>query len=88
MTGTLRLLLVWAALLLLLAATIGSTFLPLGPMLPAVSYAIAIAKAGLVLWFFMEMRSEDGLGRLTGMAGFAWLGFLLVMIVADVATRA
>lgn len=87
MSATLRLVLVWLALLALLAATIGASFLPLGPLLPLVSYGIAAAKAGLVLWFFMEMRSEGGLARLAAVAGFAWLAFLMIMLVADFATR-
>ncbi|PEQ13644.1 hypothetical protein B2G71_04775 [Novosphingobium sp. PC22D] len=87
MTASLRLVLVWAALMGLLALTIGASFLPLGPVLPVISYAIAAAKAGLVLWFFMELREEGGLARLAGMAGFIWLAFLLTLLAADLTTR-
>lgn len=78
---------VWAALLALLASTIGAIFLPLGSLLPAVTYAIAIVKAALVLWFFMGMKREDGLARLAMAAGFAWLATLFILTVADNATR-
>ena len=82
-----RLILVWLALLALLGLTIGATFLPLGPVLPLVSYTIAALKTGLVFWFFMEMRSEGGLPRLASLVGFVWLAFLMIMIIADVASR-
>lgn len=82
-----RLFLVWAALLALLGATIGASFVPMGPALPAVTYGIAIAKTALVLWFFMELRREPGLARLAGLAGFAWIAFLLIMVAADLSSR-
>lgn len=77
----------WAALVALLALTIGASFAPLGPVLPFVSYAIAVAKAGIVLWLFMEMKTRDGLQRLALGAGFVWLLFLFVLSFADNLTR-
>jgi cytochrome c oxidase subunit 4 len=88
MTMTLRLVLVWVSLLTLLALTVGASFLPLGEARLAVSYGIAAAKAALVLWFFMELRSEKGLTRLAALAGFAWIAFLFTIIAADYLTRA
>ncbi len=86
-SGTLRLVLVWALLLALLATTIGASFLPIGPLRPAVSYGIATAKAALILWFFMEMRREGGLARLAALAGFAWLAILFTLVASDYLTR-
>lgn len=77
----------WAALLALLALTVGASFAPLGPVLPFVSYSVAIAKTGLIVWLFMEMKTRDGLQRLAFAVGFVWLGFLLVLTFADVMTR-
>ncbi|VWX47348.1 cytochrome C oxidase subunit IV family protein [Novosphingobium sp. 9U] len=88
MTATLRLVSVWLILLALLATTIAATFLPLGPWSPAVSYGIAVAKAALVLWFFMDMRREGGLPRLAAMAGFIWLTILFTLTFADFVSRA
>ena len=82
-----QLVLVWVLLLALLAATIGATFLHLGTVLPFVSFGIAIAKASLVFWFFMELKREDGLARLAIIAGFAWLAILFILTAADNATR-
>lgn len=47
---------VYLALMLLLAATVGAAFLPLGLFHVAVSVGIAIAKAALVMLFFMHLR--------------------------------
>lgn len=80
-------LLVWAALLALLALTIAASFAPLGRGLPFVSYGIAIAKAALVVWIFMELRIRDGLQRIALGVGFVWLGILFVLLFADTLTR-
>jgi cytochrome c oxidase subunit 4 len=80
--------LTWVALMALLALTVGLAFVPLGPFKPLVAYAIATAKAALVLWFFMEMRREGGLLRLAAAAGFVWISILLTLSLADYLTRA
>jgi cytochrome c oxidase subunit 4 len=77
----------WLGLLTLLALTIGASFLPLGSVLPVVSYGIATAKAMIVVWIFMEMKSRDGLQRLSLAAGFVWLAFLLILVLVDALTR-
>jgi cytochrome c oxidase subunit 4 len=77
----------WAALLALLALTIGASFAALGHALPYVSYAIAIAKTAIVGWIFMELRLRDGLQRIALAAGFAWLVILFVLLFADNLTR-
>lgn len=87
MSASVRLVLVWAALMLLLALTVGASFLPLGEWRVVVGYGIAAIKAALVLWFFMEMREDAGLTRLACLIGFAWIAILLLLISADYATR-
>lgn len=82
-----RVLAVWVGLVALLALTVAASFAPLGPVLPFVSYGIAVAKAGLVVWFFMEMRGERGLHRLALGAGFLWALFLFTLLAADPLTR-
>jgi cytochrome c oxidase subunit 4 len=77
----------WAALLALLALTIGASFAPLGHALPFVSYGIAVAKTALVAWIFMELRVRDGLQRIALLAGFAWLAMLFALVLADNLTR-
>lgn len=85
--GVRRMLAVWGALMLLLALTLGMAFLPLGPAKPWVGYAIATAKAGLILWYFMELRREGGIARLAALAGFIWLVMLFVLTAVDYLTR-
>ncbi|HTK71806.1 MAG TPA: cytochrome C oxidase subunit IV family protein [Croceibacterium sp.] len=77
----------WAALLMLLALTIGASFAPLGPVLPFVSYSIALAKTALIVWLFMEMKTRDGLERLAFATGFVWLFFLFTLTFVDELTR-
>ena len=87
MKNVLPILYAWAALLDLLALTIAASFAPLGPVLPFVSYAIAIAKTALIMWLFMEMKTRDGLQRIALAVGFVWLFILLLLSFADILTR-
>ena len=48
----------WAALMILLAATAASAFVPLGSLNIIVSLTISVAKALIVLLVFMELRSS------------------------------
>lgn len=82
-----RLALVWAALLLLLAATVIAAHLPLGAAKPWISYAIAFAKAALILWFFMEMRKDDAIARLAMLAAGIWLIMMMTLSASDYLTR-
>ena len=74
--GTRRLLLTWAALMLLLALTVGASFGLAGPASLAAGLGIAALKAALILWAFMHLAEDDGLLRIIALAAFAWLGIL------------
>src|SRR4051794_38769210 len=80
---TRTLVLVWVALMTLLALTIGATFLPLGGAKPVANLVIAIVKAALILWFYMHLRELDGLVRLAAMAAFVALVILIGIISTD-----
>ena len=82
-----RLLIVWVALMALLSLTIAATLLGLGPAAPFISYGIALTKAGLILWFFMDLRKDRGTERLAGFSAFAWAAILFVFLAADYLTR-
>ena len=73
----------WLALMLLLAATTASAFLPLGSFNLPISLGIAIAKALIVLLFFMELRASRALTRAFAAAGFFWLLIMIVLTGAD-----
>jgi cytochrome c oxidase subunit IV len=73
----------WLGLMLLLAATTASAFIPLGSLNIIVSLAIAVAKALVVLLFFMELRASRALVRSFAAAGFFWLLIMIVLTGAD-----
>ena len=73
----------WAALMILLAATTASAFVPLGSLNIIVSLTIAVAKALIVLLVFMELRSSRALVRSFAAAGFFWLMIMIVLTGAD-----
>jgi cytochrome c oxidase subunit 4 len=73
----------WLALMMLLAATTASAFVPLGDFNLPVSLAIAVTKALIVLLVFMELRSSLALVRAFAAAGFFWLLIMIVLTGAD-----
>lgn len=83
----LTLVLVWVALLALLAASAGLALLPLGGWNGPVSLGIAALKAALVLWFFMRLRSSHGLIWTAAMVGLVALMVLFGLSGMDFATR-
>lgn len=89
--GTWRLwrrpLLIWFALLVLLAATVGSAYIPLGVGNGIVNYTIAAAKAALVLVFFMHLDRARALLRLAALSGLFWVLFLFSLSFGDYLTR-
>jgi cytochrome c oxidase subunit 4 len=80
-------LLVWATLMALLALTVALTFAPLGPFRLAASLLIAMAKASLVYWVFMDLRAADGVTRIAALGALVFLVILLVLSGLDVAVR-
>jgi cytochrome c oxidase subunit 4 len=78
---------VWALLILLLALTLGSSFIALHGLNFAVNLAIACAKAALVAVFFMRLRRSDALTRLAAAAAVLWILILVSLGLADVLTR-
>lgn len=78
---------VWVGLCALLALTAAMAFVPLGSANLPIALAIAIAKAVLVLWFFMELKGSAGLVRAFAVAGFFWLLILLALTWADYSQR-
>jgi cytochrome c oxidase subunit 4 len=69
--------------MLLLAATTASAFVPLGSANIVISLGIAVAKALIVLLFFMELRASRALVRAFAAAGFFWLLIMIVLTGAD-----
>ncbi len=78
---------VWIAVMVLALATIWAATLELGPFHTVVALGIAIAKAVLIILYFMHMRYSTGMTRLVFVAGLLWLGILLVGTMDDFVTR-
>jgi len=78
---------VLTALLVLLALTVGAAHVDLGPFNVIVSLAIAIAKALLVMTFFMRLNTDSPLLRIVAACGFAWVSVLIALAIADLLTR-
>jgi cytochrome c oxidase subunit 4 len=73
--------------MMLLALTVGATLAPIGPFKPAANFLIALAKAGLVYWFFMHLSKERGLVRVFALGAGAWLAILGMFAVGDLVSR-
>lgn len=82
-----RHLLVWLALLVLLALTAGSALLPLGAFNAVSNFAIAAVKSALVLVFFMHVTRGEPAVRVVAAAGLLWLGFLVALSLTDFLAR-
>ena len=82
-----KLALTWLRLMLLLALTFGSSYVPLGPWNTAINTAVSCAKALLIALFFMELRNAGGLLRLAALVGLLWLALLFGISWTDYGTR-
>lgn len=78
----------WVVLLLLLGASIGSAYLPLGSFHPLANFAIAAIQAAIVFAVFMRLRDPPAIKRVFAGAGFFWLLFLFGIGAIDYLTRA
>ena len=78
---------VFAALMLLTAATTAAAFQDLGPLNNIVALGIAMLKAALVVLFFMHVRYGSRLTPLVIAAGLFWLVLLIALSLTDYLTR-
>jgi cytochrome c oxidase subunit IV len=76
-----------AALWLFLALTWIIGYVDLGPFNLIIALTIAIAKALLVMMFFMHIKGSSRLLHLAASAGVLWLLILIVLAFADYRTR-
>ena len=79
--------LVWAALMGLLAITVSSSMVPLGPFNAVLNFIIAVAKTVLVGLFFMHLRHSIALLRFIVVIGLFALCVLFVLAGADFVSR-
>lgn len=78
---------VFGALLVLTGLTISVSFLDLGRFNAVVALTIAVAKALLVVLYFMHVRYSTRLTQLVIGGGLLWLGILIAFTMGDYLTR-
>ncbi|MBG3878354.1 cytochrome-c oxidase [Desulfovibrio oxamicus] len=79
--------LVWAALMLLTAITVGVTSFDFGFLNVVVALSVATTKAGLVILWFMHLRYEGRVIRLMVFTAFVILAIAIGLTFFDVAYR-
>ena len=79
--------LVFLALMVLTAVTVGVAFVDLGVWNDVVALGIAFIKATLVVMIFMNVRHSARLSKLTVLSGLVWLVILFGLTLADYMTR-
>jgi len=78
---------IFAALMVLTAVTVGVAFVDLGFLNIVVALGIAVFKATLVVLYFMHVRYSTRLTWIVVIAGFFWLGILVVLGMSDYLSR-
>ena len=78
--------LIFGALMVLTALTVGIAYVNLGQLNIVVALAVAIVKASLVVMFFMHLKYESHLTKVVLGAGVFWL-VILLGIIMDYLTR-
>ncbi|WP_165250327.1 cytochrome C oxidase subunit IV family protein [Paludisphaera soli] len=82
-------LMIYLALMLLLALTVGAYFLDMGShqINLAVAMTIAVVKAVLIVLFFMHVYYSAPLTWITAVGSLLWVGLLLAFLLADYFSR-
>lgn len=81
-------LLVFGTLLLFTGVTVGAAYLELGVLNPVVALGIASFKATVVILFFMHVKYQSRLIKMTIAAGFFTFLVLITMTLSDYISRA
>ncbi len=78
---------IFVLLLVLLLATVGAAYLPLGPLHFPTAMTIAIVKAVLIVLYFMHMKYSHRLTAVILSASFLWLAIMIGLTVSDYLSR-
>jgi cytochrome c oxidase subunit 4 len=82
--GTNTFVLIWLALLILTALTIGAAELQMGKWSMLANLLIASTKAGLVLWFFMHLKYEHRLFKLLLLVPIGTITIIIGLTFLDI----
>lgn len=78
---------IFGALMVLTAVTVGAAFVDLAAFNFSVAIGIACVKASLVVWYFMHVKYQSHLTKLTLATGLFFLAILLGMSLIDYVSR-
>jgi cytochrome c oxidase subunit IV len=78
---------VFLALMAFTALTVFAAFVNLGPANTFVALAIAVAKATLVILYFMHVKGNTKLVPVVILSGLFFLFILFLLLAADYGTR-
>lgn len=81
------LILTWAVLLALLAATVIAALAPIGPLRSVINLGAALAKAALIYWVFMHLKEVRSFLRIAAVGAVVWILLLGGLVWSDLATR-
>jgi cytochrome c oxidase subunit IV len=79
---------VFGALLIGTALTVGAAYVPMGALNPVAALGIACTKAVIVILFFMHVKYQSHLIKMTVGAGFFTFLVLITMTMCDYISRA
>ncbi len=79
---------VFVTLLIFTGVTVGAAYIDLGIFNPIVALAIACFKAVIVILFFMHVKYQSRLVKMTVAAGFFTFLILITMTLTDYMSRA
>jgi cytochrome c oxidase subunit 4 len=78
---------IFLALMVGTALTVGAAFVDLGSFNFPVAMLIAVFKASLVVWYFMHVKYQSHLTKLTVSTGLFFLAILLGMMLLDYGSK-
>jgi cytochrome c oxidase subunit 4 len=78
---------VFITLLIFTGLTVWASMRNFGEWSTLIAVTIAVIKATIVVLYFMHLRYSDRLTWVMVIAGFVWLGILLVITLADYYSR-
>jgi len=78
---------IFLSLMVLTAVTVGAAYVDFGAFNFAIAMVIATFKASLVVWYFMHVKYQSHLTKLTVATGLFFLAILLGMMLIDYTSK-
>ena len=78
---------IFLSLMVLTALTVAAAFVNLGQFNFLVALIIAMFKASLVIWYFMHVKYQSKLTKLTVATGLFFLMILLTLTMVDYSSK-